>query len=265
MRKSAIPYYVLLLLVVMGAFASMALNSYGTMLMSYAVLAFSLLFLYELFVLLREKSIDSGDKKIFGSELAALCALCILYFLGGMAIEIPYERVLVSLLPVILLGLNCYFLFKTWTSVSNNPVKLKAAIAVYFAALFLAWGASYLFFFQNFLGLYFTFAAFLCLTIFIVIGWWKGAVIVNGEETNAMRVVTRFQNKSSIQLIGIALIVAYYSLRTLDILPPLYLGSMPSGYANVVRQSEGVKGGNHPTATDPKAFEEAYKNFIKGK
>jgi hypothetical protein len=62
-------------------------------------------------------------------------------------------------------------------------------------------------------------------------------------------------------LIGIAtLFVAYFSLSSFGILPPLYFGSMPSGYSKVVKQSEANK---DPRQT--RAFEEAYRKFINGK
>jgi hypothetical protein len=268
MRKNVILYYALLLLMVMGAFASMALNSYGVPLMGYASLGFSLLFAYELFFLLpRKKSIRRTDKRIIGLELITLFTICLFYFFRAAAIEIPFDVNPVPMLLIVLLGLNGYQFYRTTILIKEPPLKLKVGVLLYFLTLFLVLAASYLLQFQSSAGVYLTIAAFFGWVGFVVIGWWRGKVIVNGEETSAMKVASRFKNKSGLELISFSLLIAYSSLNAINLLPPLYFGSMPNGYLKVLRQAEVVKNQTDPGAksADPKEFEKSYKRFIKGK
>ncbi len=257
MRNNIIIYYVLMLLVVMGAFASMALNSYGVILMSYASLAFALVFLSELiFLLPRQSDIGSTDKRFIGFELIMLSALCALFFLRGMMIEFPFDITIGLVLTVLLLIANAYNFYSVWSSLNDYPSKLKISIVLYFAALFLLVIGGYLFNLYELSALLISLLAFVGLVLFVVLC--RTFVIVNGERTNALYIVSSFKNKSGIQIIGLSLIVAYYSLRSLNVLPPLYFGSMPNGYSKVIQGAK--KGG-----PDPKTFEEAYLRFIKGK
>jgi hypothetical protein len=63
------------------------------------------------------------------------------------------------------------------------------------------------------------------------------------------------------------LLIAYSSLSVINFLPPLYFGSMPNGYLKVLHQAGEGKTENDPVSkrTDPKAFEKAYKDFVRGK
>ncbi len=247
----------------MGAFASMALNAYGITLMSYVALAFSLAFLFELFFILPvQKEIDSTHKKVIGIELIVLSALSVLYFLRGMNIEIPYTLTGSSVLLITLLLINGYYLFTAWMEVKAAPSKLKLGMVFYFVALLLLIGSSFLPSGLSFTG---TLVAWACLVGFVVFGWWKGMVIVNGEEVSAWQMVTRFKNKTGIQLIVFTLAATYSLLSSFQLLPPLYVGSLPNGYANVVRQWEAGKNDSSKKPTNPVEFEQAYKNFLKGK
>lgn len=259
MKKNIVLYYILILSLVMGAFASMALNNYGVALMSYAALGFSFVFLYEFIsVLLRPSAPATGKAKIMGLELVTLFVLCLLYFFRGLMIEIPFSAGATMVLLIVLLVVNAYHLYQAWKNVEQTPFKLKGGVMLYFAALIFLIGTMIS---QGIFAILLSTVAFVCLIAFIVIGWWKGTVIVEGEETSALHEVSQFKNKSGVQLIGFALLIAYSSLNALRLLPPLYFGSMPNGYSKVVRQAQ------NPTEKqiDPKAFEDAYKKFIEGK
>ena len=102
--------------------------------------------------------------------------------------------------------------------------------------------------------------ALACQATFVVFGWWKGLVIINGEETSAWKKVIQFRNKSGIQLIFFTLASLYFILNSARLLPPLYNGSLPNGYSKVVDQWQKDK-----TKTNPVDFEQAYKKFLEGK
>lgn len=258
MRKNIALYYVLMLLLVMGAFASMALNSYGVVLMSYVALAFALVFLFELVLLLPKEQEMKRDYKIsLGIELVALGGICLLYFLQGIEVGITGSSQMKLILLIILFGVNTYHLLRAWHYAQQTPLKVKGSIALYFLALLLLLGS-------NFLPLALSSITILlaigCLVGFIIFGWWKGQIILNGEETSAWKKVIQFRNKSGIQLIFVTLASLYFMLSTFQLLPPLYKGSLPNGHTKVVQQWQQDK-----TKTNPVTFEEAYRNFLEGK
>jgi len=247
-----------MLLLVMGAFASMALNSYGILLMSYVALGFGLVFLFELLLLLpKEEEMTRFYKASLAMELMALSGLCLLYFLRGISVEIPYSFSLMLILYTLLFAVNVYHLLRAWHYAKATPMKVKGSIVVYFAALLFYIASNYLPI--NFIWIAIMLALVLQLA-FVVFGWWKGRVIINGEETSAWKKVIQFRNKSGIQLIFFTLASLYFILNSANLLPPLYNGSLPNGYSNVRDQWQKDK-----TKTDPADFEEAYKKFLEGK
>ena len=258
MRKNIILYYVLLLLLVMGAFAAMALNSYGIVLMSYVALGFGLVFLFELLLLLpKEEEITKFYKASLAIELVSLSGLCLLYFLRGISVEIPNNLLLKFVLFILLFAVNVYHLIRAWLYANQTPIKIKGNIILYFTALLLYLAGSYL----PASGTWVTILlALACQATFVVFGWWKGYVIINGEETSAWKKVIQFRNKSGIQLIFFTLASLYFILNSARLLPPLYNGSLPNGYSKVVDQWQKDK-----TKTNPVDFEQAYKKFLEGK
>jgi hypothetical protein len=258
MRKNIILYYLLLLLLVMGSFAAMALNSYGILLMSYVALGFGLVFLFELLLLLpKEEEMTKFYKASLAMELVALSGLCLLYFLRGISVEIPYSSLLKLVLFTLLFGVNIYHLVRAWHYAKTTPLKVKGSIALHFLALLLYIAGNYL----PAGGAWVTIMlAMACQLAFVVFGWWKGWVIINGEETTAWKKVIQFRNKSGIQLIFFTLASLYFILNSANLLPPLYNGSLPNGYSKVVGQWQKDK-----TKPDPTDFEQAYKKFLEGK
>ncbi len=258
MTKNIVLYYFLILLLVMGAFASMALNSYGTVLMSYVMLGFAGLFLFELFfVLPREGEMTRLYKTSLGVELFVLSLICVLYFMQGISVTFSLSSGLLITLFTFLLAINCFHMIRAWNQVHSTPLKVRLSILLYFTALLLFIASNFL---EATLFVVFTILGFISIAAFTFFGWWKGRVIINGVENSAMRKVVQFRNKSGIQLIVLALVAAYALLNSVQVLPPLYVGSLPNGYSKVVQQWQEDK-----SNVNPKEFEDAYRKFLEGK
>ena len=258
MKRNIVLYYFLMLLLVMGAFAAMALNSYGTILISYVAAAFAIVFLFELiFILPRESEMSMSYKVSLSLELLTLIGLCTFYFLKGISIEIPHSLTSRLILITILFGVNVYHFVRAFVYTSHAPWKVKGSIAMYFVALLLFIISTNL---PSQISWITIPSGFICLLVFIVFGWWKGRVILNGEETSAWKKAIQFRNKSGIQLVFFTLAVSYFVLSAIRVLPPLYIGSLPNGYTKVVQQWE-----HDNTQTNPEEFERAYEKFLEGK
>ena len=87
MKKYNTIYYLLFILLIMGAFASMAQNSYGLKIMGGVAFVFGLLFLIEFISVLSEK----GKKDIYRLiEPACLLTLSIIFALRVFYIHFPF-------------------------------------------------------------------------------------------------------------------------------------------------------------------------------
>lgn len=258
MKRNIVLYYFLMLLLVMGAFASMALNSYGVVLMAYTMLGFAFAFLIDLvFVLPKQQSILKKDKRMLGTELLLLALVFLINFVLGLDARIPYASEFLLILVILLILINVYHFYQSWTTERNSPVKLKVAIACYFIAILLLYVSTYM---PASLMAVSSWSALILIAAFLVIGWWRGSVLIEGDEVTAMQRVVRYKNKSGIQLIILGLVTVYYLLSTLNILPSLYVGSMPNAHQQVVRDWQKDK-----NKTNPQDFEQAYRTFLEGK
>ena len=100
MKKYNPIYYILFILLIMGAFASMAQNSYGIKIMGGVAFAFGLVFLVEFISVLRR-----NEKKDVYTLIEPLC-LCLLSFIFGLRvfyIHFPYIEILFVLAGLVLI------------------------------------------------------------------------------------------------------------------------------------------------------------------
>ena len=263
MKRYNVVYYVLFLAVTMGAFASMAQNSYGMKLMGLVCLGFCLTFLYELFFSVPKlQDLSLKSKRWFSLELVALNFLALLFFFRSFLIEIPGGREWILFTLVALFGIT---LFNAWVHVWRSRVihkMLSLGVLFYYGAL--------LFFIITFfagvvrqeiakilgpIGFIFLFGFFMTVLIF-------RNRIFEGEEMSILQYVRMMKNKSGILLIGFGLMFLFFGLNQAGILPSLYSGEKPSGYLNLIRQAESgeekIQGKKRY-----ELFDEQYQKFIR--
>lgn len=259
MSKKIMLYCVLVLLLVMGAFASMAINGYGMLIMCYASLGLCVTFIVELLDVVRRQDLTPSEKRVAGIELAALSSICLLLALQGLSINVPFAAALIPILLAVLALIALYNLFVIRATLMDAPLKVRAGVFAYFGSLLLLIAASYMFGLTDRVAVVATLLALALIVVFFVLSGRRNLTIVGGENTNPWRIIWYAKNKSAVLLIGLGLMTSYFTLRTLDILPPLYFGSMPNGYSKLVRE---VRSSNDDTKKEQlKSFEDAYRNF----
>ena len=100
MKKYNALYYLLFILLVMGAFASMAQNNYGLKIMGGVAFVFGLVFLAEFITVLGKKD----NKKIEALvETACLFLLAVIFGCRVFYIHFPYIEVLFGVTGILLL------------------------------------------------------------------------------------------------------------------------------------------------------------------
>ena len=263
MKRYNTIYYFLFMAVIMGAFASMAQNSYGMKLMGCACLGFSITFLHELiFSVPSYPDMTRQRKRWLALELAALSLMALLFFFRSFLIEIMFgkEAVLLSLfaLGVVSIFNSFVYINRTWRA---NKL-LSFGIVSYYGAL--------IFFIITFVaGVVRPAAAkmlgpvgFIFLLGFVLTGLVFRSKVFEGEKISLLHFVRTMKNKSGITMIGFILIFLYFGLSQAAIFPPLYSGKMPSGYLELIRRAES---GEEKTNGKKRyeQFEEQYSKLVR--
>jgi len=256
-------YYFLFMGVIMGAFASMAQNSYGMTLMGIACLGFSFSFLHELIFAVRTYPTHLPYGRPFLSvELGLLALTALLFFLRSFLIEIPFgkEAVLLSLGLLIIVNLVYAGLFvaRTWR---NNRL-LTMGVVCYYAAL------------VSFLATFVTgvvepdaakvlgpFGFIFILAFGAIAVIFKKRVYL-GETISVLNFIRNLGNKSGVLILAMLLMFVFFGFSQAGIFPPLYSGAMPSGYLELIRNAES---GQEKTTGKKRyeQFEEQYSKFVR--
>jgi hypothetical protein len=134
MKKYITYYYLLFVLLVMGAFASMAQNSYGFKIMGVVAFVFGLLFLTQLVYLLKNKS--KVDYLII-SELIGLFTISIILGLRVFYIHFELVELLFGLAGGLLVAVYSIKVFKLFQEIIQKNKVLAWLIFCFYAALIL--------------------------------------------------------------------------------------------------------------------------------
>lgn len=262
MKRYNVIYYFLFVAVVMGAFASMAQNSYGMKLMGGACLGFFLTFLHELVFALRTYEMDRRSRIWFATELTGLSIISLLFFFRSFLIEISIGKEAVLLSLAILLIVCVYYALA-----SMKPRGKDAALLTYGVLFY--YGSLAMFIVTFFAGVLnpevaqkLGPAGFVLLAVSFLCGIGFGKRVVLGEETTLHGFIGRLRNKSGILMIGFLLMFIYLGMNQTNVLPPLYSGEMPPGYLELIRHSEsGME--NTDGKKKYEQFAAAYSRFVK--
>ena len=231
MKKYNPIYYLLFILLITGAFASMAQNSYGIKIMGGVAFAFGLVFLVEFISVLRR-----NEKKDVYTIMEPLC-LCLLSFIFSLRvfyIHFPYIEILfvVAGLVLVLIYLRKVILrFRHFRSKNN-----------YLAILILVFHLSIILFLISLTMLLFapktselTGALALVLLVgFVVAAVFKRILMVDGEKVSAFSIVTRFKDYSIIIVCLFLLFSLYLGLNKIGMLPGIYTDEFPRAFYELV-------------------------------
>ena len=103
MKRYATVYYLLFVLLVMGAFASMAQNAYGLKICGIACLGFALTFLHEMFFTPRQSDDQLVSLWIFYVELIFLSVIALVFLFRNFSIDLPFSDTLLTVSLTVLL------------------------------------------------------------------------------------------------------------------------------------------------------------------
>ena len=253
-------YYLLFVLVVLGAFASMAQNNYGLTITGIASFGFSVIFIYVIIQGSRqeEKGRITGLKK---AELIALALLALLFGFRSLFIPIPFGELLFFLSLIFLALVYFAFGYLDIKFIRPENGRLAFTTGLYYASLILFLLSFLLSLVSQFAARISGYATMVSLIMLIILIVVFRKNLVYGEYVSALQFLGRIRNKSGLLLITFTVIISYFLLNRANILPNLYSDKMPAGYYELIQQAEGSQ-----TVNPNAGFEEykkEYDEFIK--
>ncbi len=256
MKQRIVFHYLLFLLIIFGAFASMAQNNYGLNIISVACFLFAISLLLELFQKLKTFKFS----KIL--ELIGLAILFILFGLRAGYIHFYYVEWLLMItcgLLIIIYLLNG--LDKTKNLGSDNR-RVRNLIIVYYLSLVgftLSILISMIFpllaepvgaLATGFLGL------------FIIGLYLSKSQIINGVEVKTTDYLQKQTGHSVILMTGYLLISLYSGLNMIGVFPSLYTNKLPQSYIELINKAETGKEIPVDGVYKHELYKEAYDKFV---
>jgi len=260
MKKLNVIYFFLFILLVMGAFASMAQNSYGLKILGGVAFVFGLLFFAEFITALRRR-----EKEDLFAIVEPLC-LFIISFLFGLRVFYIHFNYVELIFGAAAFVLAIIYLRKMMFR-SRNFQATNKQLALFIIIFHLS---IVLFLISLALSPFFPVTAeaigvgsFALLLIFIVAGFLKTNLLVEGELLSSFRVVRQYKGHSVILITLLVMFSFYFGFNRLGILPGIYSDEYPRAYFELVDKATT---GNEKPVNGKYKYEEfmgKYRQFLK--
>jgi len=260
MKKYNTLYYFLFVVLILGAFASMAQYSYGLIICGIACLGFTGAFLVEAFREAQRSGLPAR-RRLNVISLLIFAAIAFIYLLRNFSFDFPLSGVIMTCLLTILLVTTLLhavvYIRKAaqlgWQTVL--PLSLYNIVSIVFI-LFLLLGPIFPPYENTFAmtGVAF-FGVFVVLVVFLRM---SGTDADDEESSGPWNYLRQLPGKS-VLLMATGLLLGVLNLLISNrIFPPLYRGTTPDGYEHLV--SEGaVESG----ALKAQEFKDQYEKFIE--
>jgi hypothetical protein len=258
MKKYVSLYFLLGFLLIMGAFASMAQNSYGMSLLGIVALLFSALFLAQWLARTRKKGFNADSVTL---ESLTLSAIALLTGLGIFQVEPPFAPQLIALSGLVLCGVYSY---RAWALFSQ-----RGTAAMEWTLTRVIWYLALICFILSFCLAPYLFrssSVFSTVGAVLAIGFLGMAFIgrnylVEGTSQNAWSWILGLKDRSPLLIVLFLLMALHFSLMRAGILPKLYTDDYPQAFYDMERGPSGKDGKG--SRDEHRPFKRAYDEFVK--
>lgn len=226
-------YYLLVVLLIMGGFASMAQNDYGMKILGLVAAAFSLLFILQFIQFLQKKS-----KLVELMELGSLSILSIILAMRVYYVRFEFVEVVFGVAGMLLIIAYSLKLLNSWRAISNQSRVLAILVILFHSSIILYVVSMVTVPFIPQLAEPAGGTAFALLLAFIFISILKREIMLEGEKVSGLSYVLKFKDRSIVLLTLFVLFTAYMGLTKIEILPKMYSDEYPQAYLELVKQAE---------------------------
>lgn len=260
MNKYITTYYLLILLLITGAFASMAQNNYGIIIMGWVAVAFGTVFLLQGIQAAVKGPSDNIDTLV---ELFTLSVICILLALRVFYIHFIYVEFVFGIAGLVLITVYLGRLYRNYNLVKPASGYLAGMVVLFYVSIVLFLFSMIIIPFVPGISEPTGIVAFGILILFTVVSLYKSDVIYNGDKISAHRLAARFENRTLVLLIIFSLFSLYIGLTKIDIIPKIYTDEFPQAYFELVNQAESGDEAPVDGRFDHERFKEQYDQLVR--
>ena len=260
MKKYNAVFYFLFILLVMGAFASMAQNSYGLKIMIGVSFAFASIFLIQLVATMIKK-----DKKNTYSfiEPACLFSLALTFSLRALNMRFPYIEFLFAIAGILLILIFMRKLISRYHFFKSKNTFLSILLIAFHLSIILFLFSMILFPFAQKTAEAIGIVAFVLLLIFVFAGIVKKNLLVDGVKVSPFSMVINF-NDHTLVIASICLMFSLFiGLNKFGLLPGIYSDEYPQAYFDLVNNAASGKEKPVDGKYQYELFKEKYDQFLK--
>lgn len=253
-------YYLLFVLLIMGAFAAMAQNSYGFRILGGVALAFGLIFLYQFF-----ENLLKQEKKetITLVELISLSVLSFIFSLRIFLIRVPFAEWLFELAGILLILVYLRKFVQSFNRLKSGNKSLALLILVFHLSLILFLLSLILAPFALQVSEYMAIVAFFLLAGFLITSFLNKQFFIEGENTSAFKVISLFKDRSVILISLFFIVTLFTGFSRIGVLPKLYSDQFPQAYFKLVNNAESGKEKPVNGKYQHEEFKAKYDQFVE--
>ena len=260
MKKYNPIYFLLFFMLVLGAFASMAQNSYGLKIIGGVAFAFALVFIVEFIMVIR-----NNDRKDVSTIAEPLC-LFILAFIFGLRvfyIQFSYIEWLYAAAVVLLVLIYGQKMIHRYRQFQANNSLLAMLVLIIHLSIILFLISLLMIPFAPKVSVVTGVAALVLLLIFIVARFYKKKYLVDGENKSSFSIVKSFQDHSIVIVSMLLLFSLYTGLNGMSLLPGIYSDEYPRAYYDLVNKTSSSRKEPVNGKYKYQEFMEKYEEFLK--
>ena len=259
MNRYSTFYYLLILLLITGAFASMAQNGYGVKLMGAVAAIFCLLFIIQVV-----EYVQKDKTKLFPLiELISLAVLAGIISFRVFYIHFPYAELLYGLAGFSLFVVYAMKLGTIFPQIQKENTFLSWMVFFFYGSLILFVLSLTITPFFPWLAEPAGTAAFALILIFAAASFAKSEVLYQGESVNALKIATRAEPRAVMLLTIFMLFSLYIGLNKINLIPAVYSDEFPRAYFELVNRAETGDEEQVDGQYKHDRFQEEYQKFIE--
>ena len=260
MKKFNAIYFLLFILLVMGAFASMAQNSYGLKIMGGVSFVFGFLFITEFIIVLRKEEKKDLLKLI---EPACLAILSFIFGLRVFYIHFNYVELLFGAAAILLILVYLKKMFLRYHHFKLKNSLLATLILVFHLSIILFLISLAIVSFAAKTAEYSGIGSFVLLLYFLIVGFLKKDLLVEGDKISAFAMVRKFKDHSIIIASLIIMFSFYVGFNKIGILPGIYSDEYPRAYFELLDKAATGKEKSTDGRYKHEDFMEQYQLLLK--
>jgi hypothetical protein len=246
-------------MIIMGAFASMAQNDYGMVVLGIAAVIFSIIFLFQ-FVLVFLK------REQYAAQLAETASLFVLSAIMAMRvfyIRFEFVEYIFALAGLVLAGVYIQKMMRAYAIAKSANKMLSILVLIFYVSVVLYLVSMISTPFISTVSEPIGMLAFVLLMLALVGNLALGDVLSNGEKITPYKFILTLRDRSMVLVVLFLLFTAYMAFTKINLVPTLYSDDFPERYYELVNEAETGKEIPVDGKFKHELFKEQFDTFIE--